>query len=139
MPSDQSILIVDDETEILETLRRRLLLEGVSVDLCADPVEALAKMETHLYPIVVSDIKMPGMTGIELLQATKNINPLCNVIMMTGYSSMANVVECLSNGAVDYFVKPFQDIDLVTEAIMQARHRTLRWRDSMATKTAGAR
>ena len=136
MSKQASILVVDDESEILQTFRRRLRLEDFDVELANGPSEALEKMRDTLFPIVISDIKMPGMSGIELLSELKRINPLCNVIMITGYSSMANVVECLGHGAVDYFVKPFQDLDDVVTAVRQAAERVERWKDSIATKGA---
>jgi DNA-binding NtrC family response regulator len=126
-----TVLIVDDEAEILETVRRRLLVEGIHADTCEDPLDAVSKMEDNLYAIAVCDIKMPGMSGIELLQQIKKVNPLCTVVMMTGYSSMSNVVDCLGNGAADYFVKPFRDIDSLVEAVNHAIARIARWREAM--------
>jgi len=125
------LLIVDDEEEILNMLRRNLELEGYEVKTTTKPAEALDMMEKELFNLVLLDIKMPGMSGIELLQELKMINPLANIIMMTGYSSMANVVDCLGSGAMDYFVKPFNDLDLVFQALDQARSRVERWRTAM--------
>jgi len=125
------LLIVDDEEEILNMLRRNLELEGYEVKTTTKPAEALNLMEKELFNLVLLDIKMPGMSGIELLQELKMINPLANIIMMTGYSSMANVVDCLGSGAMDYFVKPFNDLDLVLQALDQARSRVERWRTAM--------
>ncbi|MEW6263764.1 MAG: response regulator [Thermodesulfobacteriota bacterium] len=125
------ILIVDDEEEILQMLRRNLELEAYEVILCTSPYEALDLMKRDLFALVLTDIKMPGLSGVELLREIKRINPLANVIMMTGYSSMANVVDCLGSGAVDYFVKPFTDMDVLVKALNQARDRVQRWRSSM--------
>ena len=126
-----NLLIVDDEEEILNMLRRNLELEGYDVTVTTRPQEAIALMKTELFNLVLTDIKMPGMSGIELLRELKSINPLANIIMMTGYSSMSNVVDCLGSGAVDYFVKPFTDLDLITQALDQARDRVQRWRSAM--------
>jgi CheY-like chemotaxis protein len=131
MPARDVVLIVDDEVEVAETIRRRLRVEGIEAEVCQDPIEALERMRQRLYPVAVCDIKMPGIDGIELLRRLKQLHPLCNVIMVTGYSSMAHVVDCLGNGAVDYFVKPFQDIGLVVEAVNQALVRIARWRHAM--------
>ena len=125
------VLIVDDEPEILQTIRRRLRVEGMEAETAQDPCDAINRMQEVLHPIAVCDIKMPGMSGIELLQEIKRVNPMCNVIMMTGYSSMLHVVDCLGRGAVDYFVKPFQDIDELVEAICAARKRVERWQQAM--------
>lgn len=138
MADQVMVLIVDDEEEVRETVRRRLRIDGISADVVGDPREALARMAQYLYPIAISDIKMPGMSGVELLQKIKQVNPLCNVIMMTGFSSMAHVVDCLGTGAVDYFVKPFADINNLVEAVQQALRRIERWRQAMPLRpTAG--
>lgn len=125
------ILIVDDEQEILNMLRRNLEMEGYEVKTTLSPSEALVLMKRELFNLVMLDIKMPGMSGVDLLQELKQINPLSNIIMMTGYSSMANVVDCLGSGAVDYFVKPFGDIELIIQALSQARDRIDRWQAAM--------
>jgi DNA-binding NtrC family response regulator len=131
------ILIVDDEQEILNMLRRNLALDGYDVYTSTSPNEALEMMKDGLYNLVITDIKMPGMSGVDLLVEIKKVNPLANVIMMTGYSSMAHVVDCLGAGAMDYFVKPFHDLDEVISAVGQARDRILRWRSSMGLDTVG--
>ena len=83
------------------------------------------------YNVVITDIKMPGMNGVELMKTLKNINPLCNIIMITGYSNMSYVVDCFSYGAVDYFMKPIEDLDVLVEATQQAIKRIERWRKGM--------
>ena len=128
------LLIVDDEQEILNMLRRNLELEGYTVSVTTNPAEALEMMKKELYNLVITDVKMPGMSGVELLREVKRVNPLANVIIMTGYSTMSNVVECLGSGAVDYFVKPFKDLDMVITALEQARGRVERWREAMGVK-----
>ena len=125
------LLIIDDEEEILSMLRRNFELEGYDVTTCSSPFEAIDIMKRELFNLVLTDIKMPGKSGVELLKEIKDINPLVNVIMMTGYSTMANVVDCLGSGAVDYFAKPFQDLDVLIKAVDQARDRVNRWRSSM--------
>ena len=125
------LLIVDDEEEILNMLRRNLELEGYEVTVTTSPKEALGLMKKELFNLVLTDIKMPGMSGVDLLVELKHINPLANIIMMTGYSSMSHVVDCLGSGAVDYFVKPFQDLDMIVSALAQARDRVARWRTAM--------
>ena len=125
------IFIIDDEEEILESLRRRFELEGISVETSRNPRDALEQMKKNLYNVVITDIKMPEMDGIELLDSLKNINPLCNIIMMTGYSNMTFVVECLSSGAADYFTKPFEELDSLVKAVQQAVNRVERWKENM--------
>lgn len=134
---NESVLIIDDEMETLESLSRKFELEGLSVKTCRSPIEALDYMMRYRYNIVITDIKMPGMDGIILLNAIKSINPLCNILIMTDYSNMAYVVECLSSGAYDYFTKSFEDLDLVVEATLQAVERIERWKKGMGITVRG--
>ncbi|MBF0529909.1 MAG: response regulator, partial [Deltaproteobacteria bacterium] len=77
------ILIVDDEAEILNMLRRHLEMDGYDVTVTTSPHEAIKLMKQELFPLVLSDIKMPGMSGIDILREVKKINPLTNVLIMT--------------------------------------------------------
>ncbi len=83
-----------------------------------------------MYSIVLLDIKFPDTSGPELLREFKRINPFVNVLMITGYSSMENVVECLGGGAVDYFTKPL-DMDLVVDRLNQVEEKIDRWNESI--------
>ena len=121
------VLVVDDEQEILKMLRRHLELEGYEVHGVAVPEQALERMREHLYNIVITDIRMPGMSGPELMRELKTIHPLANILVITGYSSMSYIVDCLASGAIDYFTKPIQRMDLFLEAIGQCKARIERW------------
>ena len=91
-----NVLIVDDEVEINNTLTRFLELEDrYSIDSVTDPFEALEKVKREKIHILLSDIMMPGMSGIELLEQVKMADGLTQVIMMTAYSTIDKVVECL--------------------------------------------
>jgi DNA-binding response OmpR family regulator len=102
------ILIVDDEEIIRNFLYDFLVEEGYSPDLASDGDEAITKINQFDYDLVVTDIKMPNVGGIEVLKAAKLKNPKSDVIMITGYSSMENRNECLKWGASAYLAKPFQ-------------------------------
>ncbi len=123
------IMVVDDEEEILNLLRKYLEKAGFNnVVTINDPEKALELMQKELYKIVLLDIRMPKMDGIELLQKIKDINPLCNIIMVTAYSDLNNVVECIARGAVDFVAKPFKMKEL-TNIVGQCRERIDRWKD----------
>lgn len=124
------ILIVDDEQEVINMLQRNLEVDGFEVDGATGKEEALEKFRDKLHPLVLLDIKIPGTSGPELLREFNDINPLVNVVMITGYSSMENVVECLGNGAVDYFTKPV-NMDQMVETCKQLDQKIDRWRDSI--------
>lgn len=125
------ILIVDDEVEILRMLKRHLELDGFSVDICEDSNKAVDMMRSELYNIVLSDIRMPGKQGLELLVELKAINPLVNIIIMTGYSNMRYVVEALGKGAIDYFTKPFTHIEALLETLQHTRKKLERWQTAI--------
>ena len=125
------ILIVDDEEEILTMLKRYLEMEGYEVTTSPNPLEAVELMKKHLYNLVITDIRMPGMTGIELLKTLREINPLTNVYIITGYSNMSYVVECLARGAYDYFTKPFADMDGLLKSISEGKERIQRWKSAI--------
>lgn len=123
------LLLVDDEEEILNLLRKYLEKAGfTNIYTINDPEKALEMMQKDLYKIVLLDIKMPKMDGIELLQKIKDVNPLCNIIMVTAYSDLNNVVECIAKGAVDFISKPFKMKEIV-EVVSQAHERINRWKD----------
>ena len=130
-------LVIDDEEEILESLRRRFELEGISVKTCQNPITALDIMFKSYYNVIITDIKMPAIDGIVLLKKIKSRNPLCNIIIMTGYSNMDYVIESLSSGACDYFTKPFDDLDTLVEAAQQAIKRVERWKENMGFAKRG--
>ncbi len=129
--SQESILIVDDEVQLLESLKRHFDLEGINADICSDPREVVQKLLNDHYNIIITDIKMPGMDGVELLRRIKDVNPMCVVIVMTAYSNMSYLLDCFSAGAADYFAKPFHDLDLLVDAVKCAIERVARWKKGM--------
>jgi DNA-binding NtrC family response regulator len=79
---------------------------------------------------VILDIKFPDTSGQELLDQFKDINPLVNVIMITGYSSVKNVIECMAGGAVDYFTKPL-DMDDLIDNVNHLDEKVNRWNETI--------
>ncbi|MBF0237003.1 MAG: response regulator [SAR324 cluster bacterium] len=130
-PSGIKLLIVDDEPVILKTLSMIFESSSLFIKCCGDPQDAIRLMRDELFHLVLLDIQMPGMLGNELLVHLKKINPLTQIIMMTGYSSLDFVVDCLGNGACDYFTKPFTDITLLQTAVLEAEARAQRWHQVM--------
>ncbi len=125
------ILVVDDEREILESLKKNLILEGYCVEISEGSEEALEKIKNDKFHIVLTDIVMPGIDGIELLREIKSYDALSQVIMMTGYSTMDKTIKSLENGANDYILKPFKNIEYVIELINLSIAKLERWRDSI--------
>ncbi len=108
----QRILIVDDEAAIRQSLAESLAAEGYKTDSAETGEEALAKLNTDAYDLVVTDLKMPNVSGLELLQALRNQNRQTPVIMMTAYGDVDTAVESMRLGAYDFIQKPFKLSDM---------------------------
>ena len=107
---DFNVLLVDDETEFLDTLIKRLKKRRVCVDGANSGEEALSIIGDESIDAVVLDVRMPGLDGVETLRKIKEMNPLVEVIMLTGHASLEVAVEGMELGAFDYLMKPV-DID----------------------------
>jgi DNA-binding NtrC family response regulator len=101
------ILVVDDEAVVREGVRRILEGDRYSVESCASGRAALDLMQENDFNMVITDLKMPGMGGLEVLRTIKILQPEIPVIIITGYSTVDTAVEAMKNGAVDYIAKPF--------------------------------
>ena len=100
------ILIIDDEKAIRKTLSEILSFEGYKIDEAADGEEGLAKFTEKTYDVVLCDIKMPKVDGIEFLEQAKAINPDTSIIMISGHGNIETAVEAVKKGAFDYISKP---------------------------------
>jgi len=107
------ILVVDDEVVICKSIQRILSPEGYEVEFSLSGEEALEKLNQESFDIVITDLKMPGMDGIELLTKVKEKDPEIIVIMITGYSTVQTAVQAMKMGALDYIPKPFTPEELV--------------------------
>ncbi|MBT3368530.1 MAG: response regulator [Nitrospina sp.] len=121
------ILVVDDEENILSSLKTHLELDGYFVNVASSGREALKKIENMRFHIVLTDINMPEMDGIEMLEEIKKFRGETIVIMITAYTSMMKVSNSRLHGAADYILKPFRDLTEADEAIERAYQQILRW------------
>ena len=121
------LLVVDDEMHVRESLSRWFVEDGYEVDAAADAKEALSALGKRHYDVVVSDIKMPGMDGIELQRRIREINPRVAIILITAYASVSTAVQALKEGAYDYVTKPF-DPEALSRVVAKACE-TLRLQD----------
>ncbi|NOZ76802.1 MAG: sigma-54-dependent Fis family transcriptional regulator, partial [Euryarchaeota archaeon] len=108
-----SILIVDDEEAIRMSLSVLLRREGYEVDEAASGEEALEKIATNKYDIIISDIMMPDLDGITLLKKVKEHDRRIDVIMITAYANMDRAIESLRYGASDFIQKPYKNQDML--------------------------
>ncbi|MDK2971983.1 MAG: hypothetical protein PWP23_1738 [Candidatus Sumerlaeota bacterium] len=108
-----SILVLDDEENMGKILSKVLDLEGYHVIAFRDPKEALDYVRQNPMDLVLSDIRMPGLTGQEVLAEIKRLALACEVIMMTGYGTIQGAIECVKLGAFDYITKPFKTDEML--------------------------
>jgi two-component system response regulator PilR (NtrC family) len=113
------ILVVDDELSMREFLSILLEREGYQVETAGSAEEALRQMETSLFDLVLSDVQMPGLGGIELLSRIKKLSPETGVLMITAFSAAEQAVEAMKLGAYDYISKPFK-IEEIKQLIKNA-------------------
>src|SRR2546426_2393802 len=100
------ILVVDDESAILRLLREALTQWGYQVTSASSAAEALQALRGDMFDAVITDIRMPDMNGLELLKEIKRHDESVEVVVMTGYPTIASAVEALKEGAFDYLSKP---------------------------------
>jgi len=110
------ILAVDDEPVILDALRKVLAIDGFSVDTVESGPEALGLVQRNDYDFVFTDLKMPGMDGVEVVKGVKHLRPDVDVAVITGYATIESAVETMRDGAVDYVQKPFTAAELTAFA-----------------------
>jgi CheY-like chemotaxis protein/glycine cleavage system H lipoate-binding protein len=107
------ILAVDDEKIILDSLRKMLVLGGYSIDTVESGSEALGLVSKRDYDFVFTDLKMPGMDGVEVTKAVRHLRPDIDVIVITGYGTIETAVETVQYGAMDFVEKPFTEDELL--------------------------
>jgi diguanylate cyclase (GGDEF)-like protein len=123
MEDNLRILVVDDEDTIRGILSRVLGQEGYQVTVAESGEEALEIFGKDPHPLVLTDIRMGGMSGMELLTEIRGINSETHVIIMTSYATLETAIQALRSGAYDYLVKPFEDLDLVKASISRATEK----------------
>ena len=119
---EPSVLLVDDEVAFVETLVKRLAKRDLRVDFAYGGQEALDKLAAAgptKTDVVILDVKMPGMDGLETLARIKDEHPLIEVIMLTGHATVESAIEGMKRGAFDYLMKPCE-VDLLMEKLREA-------------------
>ena len=116
------ILLVDDEKEFVETLAERLRTRGFHVTESFRGEDALEKLKEYNFDVLILDVQMPGMSGIEVLGAIKKLKPLTEVLMLTGHATIETAIEGMKMGAFDFLLKPCK-IDVLIEKINKANER----------------
>jgi DNA-binding NtrC family response regulator len=131
MSDPPKILLVDDEERFRTTLRKMLTAQGLAVTAAGSGPEALEELRNHAYDVILLDIRMPGMDGLETLTQIKKLRPDTEVIMLTGHASVDLALEINKRGGYDYLLKPcpleeiLLKIDAAFERKLTRQKRTL--------------
>jgi two-component system sensor histidine kinase/response regulator len=120
------VLVVDDEPDMRDLLRNELSREGYEVSLASDGATALERLRADEFDVVFSDVRMPGLGGVELLREAKQLWPDLEVVIATGYASVETAIECLRAGAFDLVQKPFEILDMLSSVARAAERRRMR-------------
>jgi len=118
-----NILIVDDEHSQREMLRGFLMKEGYIVEGAESGEKGIAAVRNGNFDLILLDYKMPGMNGIEVLKEVKHTNPHIDIIMMTAHGSLEIALQAMKAGAVDYFTKPIQELEVILMQINKISER----------------
>ena len=124
MPSAPRLLLVDDEERFRTTLSKLLGVRGIPVAAVGSGEEALAELRSKPYDVILLDIRMPGMNGIEVLAEIKKVNPDLEVIILTGHASVDAAADIMRLGGYDYLLKPCS-VDELMDKVDSAHERKL--------------
>lgn len=120
------LLVVDDEEGIREMLREAFSRHGYDVRTAASGEEALAVFEQKQCKVIIMDLKLPGISGVDACREIRKNNPICCIFALTGYSKLFELAECREAGFDDYFYKPVK-LSVLAKAVNDAFERITRW------------
>jgi len=129
------ILVVDDEWAMQEALRDWLKEDGYEVGLASSGEEAIVKAKQKNWEVILLDLKMPGMDGLEALKRLKEVNPEAEILMMTAYATVDTAVQAMKEGAFDYLVKPFDPDEVQMQIKKIVQHKDLVLENLLLRKT----
>ncbi len=117
------ILVVDDGEDIVSFMKRALQNHGHNVTACTDTEDAIENTKNTFYDLIITDLKMPKISGVEFVKMAKKISPNTDLIVMTGFPSVETAVECMKNGASDYLAKPIdlEYLNIIVEKSLYKR------------------
>ena len=118
------VLLVDDEVDFLEIMEERLSARGVDVVTSESAEDALKRIDTGIFDVVILDLQMPGMNGLEVLKRIKERHPEIQVILLTGHATVEKGVEAIRLGAIDFVEKP-ANLEVLKEKISKAHKKKM--------------
>jgi len=131
MNTPTQLLIVYDEVEIRDALSRHFRFLGYETDTAGNGREAFDKLACRKFDVVISDIVMPIMNGVDLLRAIRRDFPMVRVIIITGYVTQENVMACMRHSAEACIFKPWPDLTELEETVRAAVARTQNWKQKL--------
>ena len=131
-----TVVLVDDDPAVLEAMSETLVLEGYVVRAHGEPLGALAGLDSRFAGVVISDLRMPEMDGLELMARVHGIDPAIPFILVTGHGDVPRAVEAMRSGAFDFLEKPADPDYLIALAANALR---LRWSSTTGACAANAR
>jgi DNA-binding NtrC family response regulator len=120
----EKVLLVDDEVDFLDTLSERMRNRGMEVSTSSSGKEALKKVEQESYDVIILDLMMPEVDGLDALRILKEKKPDLQVILLTGHATVEKGIEAMKLGAMDFLEKP-ADINQLTEKIKKAQAKKM--------------
>ncbi|MGB9629409.1 MAG: response regulator, partial [Thermodesulfobacteriota bacterium] len=129
---ENRVLVVDDEKEIRDVLSKALTrIAGFRVEVAENADEALRKMEKEKFDLILTDLKMPGKDGLQLLSEISRLDPDVLTVMMTGHGTIDSALEAMKRGASDYLMKPLnlEEIIVRLQKVLDERQRFVRLKD----------
>ncbi len=127
------VLLVDDEEDFLKTLAERLETRGLKVTTAASGEDALASVEGQEFDLIVLDLAMPGLDGLETLKRVKVLQPEAEIIMLSGQGSIKTSIEAMKLGACDFLQKPV-DMTTLLDKISEAKEKRMLMLESKSIK-----
>lgn len=112
---DINVLLVDDEKDFVESLAQRLELRGFNVKTAFDGPGAIDKIKEHNFDVIILDVQMPGLSGIDTFKEIKKIEQISQIIMLTGHATVETAIEGMKIGAFDYLMKPTDTKELINK------------------------
>lgn len=128
-----TVLLVDDEEDFVRLVAQRLINRGLKVSTALSGEQALEAIGSREFDIIVIDLAMPGMDGIETLRRIKSLTPQTEIIMLTGHASLKSGIEAMKSGAEDYLEKPL-DMNILLKKINDAQYRKMAKREESSNE-----
>jgi len=129
-----TVLLVDDETALLNSLSKLLRVRGFQVKTVTNGKDAIVALGEEKFDVVVLDLKMPGMDGIQTLEKIKELGLLTEIMILTGHGSMNSALDAFNLGAYDYLTKPFELEDLLARIESAVRKKDVTEKRDMLDK-----